>query len=49
LFGELTEILRKLIPHGLLVDGKAIDATSLLGFLRKDNNGFTNLGDIIAG
>jgi hypothetical protein len=49
LFDDLTEVVRKLIPLGLLVDGKAIDASSLLGFLRKENNGFKKLGDISAG
>lgn len=43
---EQTDIIRKLVPTGILVDGKAIDATALRNFLNKPGNDFIKLGNI---
>jgi hypothetical protein len=48
IFDDFTEIVRMLVPKGILVDGKAIDATSLKKFLNKSDSDFKNLGNITA-
>lgn len=45
---DTSEVVRQLIPKGLLVDGKAVDASSLKDFLALPDNGFDKLGDITA-
>ena len=44
--GKWTDSIRKLLPKGILVDGKAVNATVLRESLNEDNNGFKKLGNI---